>query len=162
MQKHGYWKYIQYGSPEIGNWHCSVCSSITLGYNVGDYKFCPNCGAKMIGKSDKDNPEKYCITFYEYQEMAKRTMLDKCKSLANVGLGLTGESGKAVNLIKKHLFQGQKLNKDKLIEKLGDTLWYIVLAAETLGIELGEIASKNIEKLQQRYPNGYFDKSGEN
>lgn len=44
--KHGKWKYYNYSdinNPYVGWYECSVCKQ----YEHIEYKFCPNCGAKM-------------------------------------------------------------------------------------------------------------------
>ena len=52
--KTGHWEWVQYDSnPNIGNWHCSECNRIVSGAisavnPVYVYKYCPNCGAKMV------------------------------------------------------------------------------------------------------------------
>ena len=34
-------------------------------------------------------------------------------------------------------------------------MWYIAAAATLLGVDLGDIAQVNIDKLRKRYPNGF-------
>jgi NTP pyrophosphatase (non-canonical NTP hydrolase) len=76
--------------------------------------------------------------------------------LLNVGaLGLAGESGEVIDLIKKHLFHGKPLDRDKAIEELGDVFWYIQCLAEALDVSIGEVAQKNAAKLKKRYPKGF-------
>lgn len=97
------------------------------------------------------------IDFREYQKLAMRTCKKfdrKEDSIANVGLGLAGESGEVADIIKKHLC-GNPLNKEHLQEELGDILWYIAEACHVFDIDLMEIAKGNIEKLIKRYPNGF-------
>ena len=94
----------------------------------------------------------------EYQALALRTMnpgLTKREMLINSMMGLCGESGEAIDLVKKHLFHGHKLDKDKLVKELGDIAWYLAEAAESLDVPLEEILHKNIEKLKKRYPEGF-------
>ena len=46
----GKWGYVQYDyNPNIGNWHCSECRFMFVMSGVPEYKYCPNCGAKMNG-----------------------------------------------------------------------------------------------------------------
>ena len=76
--------------------------------------------------------------------------------LLNVGaLGLAGESGEVIDLIKKHLFHGKPLDRDKAIEELGDVFWYVQCLAEALDVSIGEVAQKNAAKLRRRYPKGF-------
>ena len=94
----------------------------------------------------------------EYQQKAMRTMnkeLSGKEILVNAALGLCGEAGEAADIIKKHIFHDHELDRDGLIKELGDVAWYIAEAATALGVSLEEVLSKNIEKLQKRYPEGF-------
>jgi NTP pyrophosphatase (non-canonical NTP hydrolase) len=76
--------------------------------------------------------------------------------LLNVGaLGLAGEGGEVIDLIKKHLFHGKPLDRDRAIEELGDVLWSVQCLAEALDVAISEVAQRNTEKLRRRYPNGF-------
>jgi len=116
--------------------------------------------AEHLKRLNKDG-----ITLNDYQRAAMRTASGmiygegKTNSmLMNAALGLSGESGEVADIIKKHTFQGHDLDKDHVAEELGDVLWYVAIGAEALGLTLGEIGQRNIEKLKARYPEG-FDKS---
>lgn len=95
------------------------------------------------------------MNFNEYQKLALRTANKDKDLVINAALGLAGESGEVADLIKKHLFQGHELNKEKIIDELGDILWYIAIMAEGLGVEMEVIPTHNIDKLRKRYPNGF-------
>ncbi len=99
----------------------------------------------------------------DYQKKAMTTLnkdIKKDDVLINSAMGLCGESGEVIDLIKKHLFQGHELNKDDLIKELGDVAWYLAEAAYALDVSLDEICLKNIEKLKKRFPKGFeSDKS---
>lgn len=89
------------------------------------------------------------MNFNEYQKLALRTALNT--SLINGVMGLCGEAGEVIELVKKHEFQNKSLDKEKLLEELGDCLWYISLIANSLDTKLENVAIKNIEKLEKRY-----------
>lgn len=95
----------------------------------------------------------------EYQNLALRTMSDvkrdADKSLINGALGLTGESGEVADVVKKYVFHGHELDKESLKKELGDVLWYLACCASALDVDLDEIGQLNIEKLKNRYPNGF-------
>ena len=94
----------------------------------------------------------------EYQQLAKRTInkdMSKKDMLINSVMGLSGESGEAIDLIKKHLFHGHELNKEHFIKELGDVAWYLAEACTALDITLEEVLITNIEKLKKRYPDGF-------
>lgn len=94
----------------------------------------------------------------KYQELAMKTLnpnISKDDLLINAAMGLCGESGEVVDLLKKKMFQGHNLDKDKIILELGDIAWYLAEAATSLDITLDEILEKNIEKLKKRFPDGF-------
>ena len=75
--------------------------------------------------------------------------------LMNALMGLCGESGEALDLMKKHLYQGHDLDKEKLVKELGDIAWYLAEAATGLNIDLSEVLQRNLDKLHARYPQGF-------
>ena len=94
----------------------------------------------------------------EYQRLAMTTLnpdISKTDMLVNSMMGLCGESGEAIDLVKKHLFHKHELDREKLIKELGDIAWYLAEAAEALDVPLEEILKANIEKLKKRYPEGF-------
>ena len=103
------------------------------------------------------------MTINEYQTLAMTTLnkeLDRTQTLTNGVMGLCGEAGEASNIVKKHLFQGHELNREKLIDELGDVAWYIAETAYALNVKLEDVLIHNIEKLKKRYPAGFdADKS---
>lgn len=95
--------------------------------------------------------------FNDYQQLAMRTAnnLTQEQMVLNGVLGLSGETGEIADLVKKATFQGHMLNHRKMVEEAGDTLWYLALLAQGLGVTLGQLAEYNIAKLQRRYPYGF-------
>ena len=94
----------------------------------------------------------------EYQELAMTTLneeLSKKDVLINGVMGLCGESGEVIDIVKKHLSQGHDLDKEKLVDELGDVAWYLAETSYALDVDLETILIKNIEKLKKRYPNGF-------
>lgn len=103
------------------------------------------------------------MTINEYQKYALTTMNKEntgVKMLTNGVMGLCGEAGECCDIVKKHLFQGHELNREKLIDELGDVAWYIAITAEALGVPLEDVLQGNVDKLKRRYPEGFsVDKS---
>lgn len=102
------------------------------------------------------------MTINEYQKLAMTTLnpdLDKKDVLINGVMGLCGESGEVIDIVKKHLAQGHELDRDKIIKELGDVAWYIAEIATVLDVELEEVLTLNIEKLKKRYPEGFSTES---
>lgn len=96
----------------------------------------------------------------EYQKAALRTssnMNEQYPRILNGVLGLAGESGECVDIVKKHLFQGHELDKEHIAKELGDIAWYLAVAADAIGYDIETIMQMNVDKLMKRYPDG-FDK----
>ena len=98
------------------------------------------------------------MTINEYQRLAMKTLnpeLSQKDMLINGVMGLCGESGEAIDIVKKHLHQGHELDKKKLAAELGDIAWYLAETAYALDIPLEDIFRGNIDKLKRRYPEGF-------
>ena len=98
------------------------------------------------------------MTINEYQRLAMKTLnpeLSKKDILINGVMGLCGESGEAIDIVKKWLAQGHELGKEHLAKELGDVAWYLAETAFALDIPLEDILAANIEKLKKRYPEGF-------
>ena len=96
------------------------------------------------------------MQFIEYQREARKTAI-----YPNLGhnfiyptLGLCGESGEVAEKIKKVIRdnEGQISNevKTKIMNELGDVLWYVANLATELHLNLDIIAQSNIDKLKDR------------
>lgn len=98
------------------------------------------------------------MTINEYQKLAMTTLnpeLDKKDVLINGVMGLCGESGEAIDIVKKWLAQGHELDREQLAKELGDIAWYLAETATALDLTLEDIFEANIEKLRKRYPEGF-------
>ena len=98
------------------------------------------------------------MTINEYQSLALRTMnpaFDERDMLLNGVMGLCGESGEAIDLVKKHLHQGHPLDRAGLLKELGDIAWYLAETAHALDADLETVLQMNIDKLRRRYPEGF-------
>lgn len=98
------------------------------------------------------------MTVNEYQRLALTTLnpaLSKKDVLINGVMGLCGESGEAIDLVKKHLAQSHALDKAALVQELGDVAWYLAETAYALDVDLETVLAANLEKLKKRYPQGF-------
>lgn len=94
----------------------------------------------------------------DYQKAAMATLnpaLDKKDVLINSVMGLCGESGEAIDIVKKWLMQGHELDREHLVRELGDVAWYLAEAATALDVPLEAVFQGNLDKLRQRFPNGF-------
>lgn len=94
----------------------------------------------------------------EYQRLAMTTRnpaLSEKDVLINGVMGLCGEAGEAIDLVKKHLAQGHELDRARLASELGDVAWYLAETASAIGYSLEDVLLGNLEKLRRRYPEGF-------
>ncbi|HEV7127751.1 MAG TPA: nucleoside triphosphate pyrophosphohydrolase family protein [Ktedonobacterales bacterium] len=105
-----------------------------------------------------------------YQRLAMRTAGDMATSdpqdaliasaalkdaLIVSALGLTGEAGEVAEVVKKHVAQGHPLDRERLLLEAGDVAWYLARLCTALDVPLSEVLRRNIDKLSERYPDGF-------
>ena len=97
------------------------------------------------------------MTGNDYQIAALRTAgtENQRELLVNGVMGLCGEAGECIDIVKKHLFQKHDLDAEHLAKELGDVAWYLAVSAYAIGYSLDAIFEMNIEKLRARYPDGF-------
>lgn len=78
----------------------------------------------------------------EYQIAARRTINQALThdELIMAGiLGMMGEVGELVDMVKKHLYQGHPLHNDKIVKEVGDCCWYLANLLSELDIKMGTV-----------------------
>ena len=102
------------------------------------------------------------MTLKEYEHHALRTANGGTKTLnederliLNCCLGLAGESGELVDMVKKYLFHDHPFDTENAVKELGDIHWYWSVMCHTIGVDPNEVLRRNVEKLYKRYPNGF-------
>ena len=93
-----------------------------------------------------------------FQREAKRSLRDDLPYEAmcsNMCMGLAGEIGEVIDIMKKHIYQGKELDITDVIEEVGDVLWYIANFCNVNNITMDECMESNIKKLRKRFPNGF-------
>ena len=102
-------------------------------------------------------------TFFKYPDfvakLAQRSGIDlNFHDALDLGaLGLAGEAGEVVDIIKKILFHDKEPDFNNLMLELGDVIWYVQHLCNILGFTLEDVIEANIKKLSARYPNKVFD-----
>jgi NTP pyrophosphatase (non-canonical NTP hydrolase) len=70
-------------------------------------------------------------------------------------IGLAGEVGELLNLMKKHLFKpGYQADDLNFLDELGDCLYYLAILAHQFGATLDELSLLNYHKLTERENDG--------
>lgn len=104
-----------------------------------------------------------CQTLNDYQTAALRTSRGPDGTLPPLwylALGMAGEAGEVANLVKKFERHGKPFDADAVVDELGDVLWYVAVAAVRCGVDLSEVAARNVAKLRRRYPDGFEARGG--
>lgn len=111
----------------------------------------------MTNEERRYSSENLGLTPNEYQREALRTSgdMDTVDMLVNGALGLCGESGEYADHIKKALYQGHELDKEHMAKELGDVAWYLAISAYAIGYNLETVLQMNVDKLRDRYPDGF-------
>lgn len=73
----------------------------------------------------------------------------------NAALGLAGEAGEVVDQIKKETFHNKPRNATKVLDECSDVAYYLVRILDLYGFTLEDAFKFNIEKLKERYPEGW-------
>lgn len=93
----------------------------------------------------------------EYQHQAMRTCSIKDNNqdkLMHGVLGLTSEAGEVAGIFQKS-YQGHEPDEEHLIKECGDVLWMVAEILDAIHIPMSRAMGMNIEKLKERYPDGF-------
>lgn len=91
-----------------------------------------------------------------------RTSLSREDQILNAVLGLAGEAGEVADLIKKWKFHDHEFQLDKLVNELGDVMFYTEWLCSVLGVTAEHVQEKNLDKLRKRYPEGFSSEASIN
>lgn len=80
----------------------------------------------------------------------------------NWALGLSGEAGEIADLIKKGTFHGHELTRKDIIDECSDVMWYLSELLNLNDISMEEVMEYNINKLRERYPEGFSQEDSKN
>ena len=93
----------------------------------------------------------------EYQSLAARTIN---QSLTDEDVErhalheISSECGEIHSVYQK-TYQGHELDENELVLEIGDLLWGIAELCTARGWSMDVVAERNINKLKQRYPDGF-------
>jgi NTP pyrophosphatase (non-canonical NTP hydrolase) len=76
--------------------------------------------------------------------------------LLHMAVGVSGEAGELLDAVKKHAVYTKPLDRDNIIEELGDLEFYMAGLRDALGITRQETLAANIRKLSLRYSTGSY------
>lgn len=80
----------------------------------------------------------------------------------HMAVGVSGEAGELLDAIKKSSIYRKPIDRENVIEELGDLEFYMEGLRQGLGITREETIAHNIAKLSKRYSTGnYSDKQAQ-
>ena len=91
----------------------------------------------------------------EYDELAGRTMTEMDNPIVFACLGIAGEAGELVDMIKKTIYHNRAITPEEVLDEVGDVLWYLTTLCRQYGVNLEDAMEYNIKKLAKRYPGKY-------
>ena len=74
----------------------------------------------------------------------------------HAALGVAGESGELADAIKKHVIYGKPLDRENIIEELGDLRFYMQAVMNLYSIDEQMLLQYNARKLGKRYSAGTY------
>ncbi len=101
----------------------------------------------LVSTLNKDPDE-----IYESLDLVKINAIHAC-------LGLAGETGEVIDIVKKYAVQNKPLDKVHLVEELGDIEFYLEALRQAFEVSREETLQGNVSKLSKRYPTGYSDEA---
>lgn len=80
----------------------------------------------------------------------------------HMAVGIAGEAGELLDAVKKAVIYNKPLDRENVIEELGDLEFYLEGLRDSLGITREQCLEANIDKLGKRYAAGtYSDKAAQ-
>ena len=98
----------------------------------------------------------------EYQQAVKKYLLPNANNREYLVNGLAAEAGEVAGLVAKAVRDDDGLvDIVKLKKELGDVLWFVATLSAYYRIDLGDVATSNINKLQSRMERNVLGGSGD-
>lgn len=139
---------------------CLACGHALITITNGA-SYCPN--VECLVDSEQNKP--VGMSLNEYQRLSGRTIPTgdlQHPAIFSFLLGLSGEVGELQEHFKKFFYHGHTLDPVAVKKELGDVHWYLNAIATWAGFSMEDIAVTNIEKLKQRYPEGFKEEDSIN
>lgn len=74
--------------------------------------------------------------------------------------GMASEAGESLALFEKAYRKGTEVDTTKLMDELGDVLWFLAAVCNMMDISLDEVMEHNINKIKERTRLGQVTSAG--
>lgn len=115
-------------------------------------KFCVNLATRQ-----KQRTKGTSVELNHYQREAAEFAVPLAKNLNYLIPGLAAEAGEVAGVFAKAVRKGLDPDKAKILDELGDVLWFVALTAKQIDVTLEDVARANISKLYIRAINNTID-----
>ncbi len=141
--------------------YLNACRFASCNLSISQPLQCDDCWNREWKGESK--PEITHLDAYQMEAMRTCNIRydERDKMMRHAVFGLCGESGEVAGILQK-VFQGHDFDKEHFKKELGDCLWMIAEACTSVGATLSEIANMNIQKLRERYPDGFDPEKSKN
>ena len=82
--------------------------------------------------------------------------MEPMQNMVHASMGISGEAGEVLDLVKKNWAYEKPVDHEKLIEELGDLLFYVQAMLSEMGVDSKQVIAQNVKKLEKRYTDGHF------
>jgi NTP pyrophosphatase (non-canonical NTP hydrolase) len=85
---------------------------------------------------------------------------EKCNQW-HLASGISGEAGELSDAFKKYIVYNKPLDRENVIEELGDIEFFVEAIRQSIGVTREEVLDANYQKLCVRYNKGYSDEAAQ-
>lgn len=96
------------------------------------------------------------MTYAKFVNGLFKQMGTPASSLMHATVGISGEAGELLDAAKKHWVYGKELDRENIIEELGDLRFYYQAVLNQLDVTDEDIQNANKSKLAKRYPDSVY------
>lgn len=98
-----------------------------------------------------------CIPPWKVEKFSEfKPSPEQCE-LLHAAIGVAGEAAELLKTVCQHVFHDKPLDRDNVIEELGDLEFYMMAAMMNVGVLRPHLQELNMAKLSKRYEGGYTD-----
>jgi NTP pyrophosphatase (non-canonical NTP hydrolase) len=103
-----------------------------------------------------DEPNQHMLTRYrDFVDVLFQSKREGNDGFIHPAVGMAGESAEVLDHMKKLWVYDRPMDREKVMEEMGDTFHYFVMMLIKLDTTLIEVIQNNVAKLTKRYPNGF-------
>jgi len=113
-----------------------------------------------FGKFLRNYNQMFRFVDNDHKIVAQRLANEKTAAMVHAAAGMATETGEIWDILKKYLGYGKPIDKDHMVEELGDLMWYVWKMSRVINVDLMKIMELNRKKLLKRYSKGFSDEAG--